>query len=182
VDESGRIRFFDHDVKGAEVASQRGREFNLSNDEIERISKIVRHHMRFHFFTSRLEGEKKEPSRKAIYRFFRDTGEAGVDLVLLGLADLRGTRGHTLGQEIWTAALDIARILLENYWERPQETVNPSRLLDGNDLMKELNLESGRIIGQLLEVVREGQATGRILTREEAVELARKELKNLEDQ
>ncbi|NTU56879.1 MAG: CCA tRNA nucleotidyltransferase, partial [Anaerolineales bacterium] len=29
VDEAGRVRFFDHDVKGAEVASQRGREFNL---------------------------------------------------------------------------------------------------------------------------------------------------------
>jgi putative nucleotidyltransferase with HDIG domain len=181
VDEAGRIRFFDHDVKGAEVVSQRGREFNLSNDEIERISKIVRHHMRFHFFTSRLEGEKKEPSRKAIYRFFRDTGEAGVDLVLLGLADLRGTRGHTLGQEIWIAALDTARILLENYWERPQETINPPRLLDGNDLMKELNLESGRIVGQLLEAIREGQATGKISTRDEAVELARKELKNLEN-
>ena len=180
VDESGRIRFFDHDVQGAEVASKRGREFNLSNDEIERIQKIVRHHMRFHFFTSRLEGDKREPSRKAIYRFFRAAGEAGVDLVLLGLADLRGTHGHGLPQKTWTAALDIARILLGNYWEKPEETITPPRLLDGNDLMKELDLEPGRNVGQLLEAVREAQATGKIATREQAIIFARKKMKDLE--
>lgn len=176
IDEAERIRFFDHETKGAEVASQRGQAFNLSNDEIERIEKIIKHHMRFHFFTSRMEGDKKEPSRKAIYRIFRDTGEAGIDLVLLGLADLRGIRGHTLSQETWTAALDIARILLENYWEKPQETVAPPRLLDGNELMHELNLQPGRIVGQLLEAIREGQATGKISTRDEAITFARDEL------
>jgi putative nucleotidyltransferase with HDIG domain len=182
MDESGRIRFFDHDVQGAEVASKRGRDFNLSNDEIERIEKIVKHHMRFHSFTSRLETEKQDPSRKAIYRFFRDTGEAGVDLVLLGLADLRGTYGDTLPQETWITALEVAHILLENYWEKPEETISPPRLLDGNELMKELGLEPGRIIGQLLEAIREGQATGSISTRDEALTYAGKELENLKNQ
>src|SRR5215208_3982925 len=121
LDESLRIRFFDHEVKGAEVVAERARAFNLSNDEVERIKLIVQHHMRFHFFTSRLEGDKQEPSRKAIYRFFRDTGKAGIDLVLLGLADLRGTQGSALAQDTWTAALDVARTLLENYWEKPHE-------------------------------------------------------------
>lgn len=180
VDEVGRIHFFDHDVRGAQVAAQRGRAFNLSNDELERIQTIVRHHMRFHFFTSRLEGEKQEPSRRAIYRFFRDTGEAGVDLVLLGLADLRGTQGATLTQDTWAAALDVARILLENYWEKPQEAVAPPRLLDGNELMSELGLEPGRIVGQLLEAIREGQATGRIENRAQAFEFAREQLKKSE--
>jgi tRNA nucleotidyltransferase/poly(A) polymerase len=180
LDESMRIRFFDHDIKGAQVAEARGREFNLSNDEIVRIKAIIQHHMRFHFFTSRLEGDKQGPSRKAIYRFFRDTGKAGVDLVLLGLADLRGTQGLTLKQETWAAALDVARILLENYWEKPQETVAPPRLLDGNELMSALGLQPGRTVGQLLEAIREGQATGKVETREQALDLARTHLKNLE--
>lgn len=180
VDESGRIRFFDHDVKGAEVASQRGRTFNLSNDEVERIQKTILHHMRFHFFTSRIEGDHQEPSRKAIYRYFRDASEAGVDLVLLGLADLRGIYDHTLTQETWVAALDVARILLENYWEKREQTIAPPRLLDGNELMHELNLHPGRIIGQLLEAIREGQATGKIETREQALEFAREELQKAE--
>lgn len=179
-DDTGRIRFFGHDKQGAEVASKRARAFNLSNDEVERIEKIVGHHMRFHFFTSRLEGDTQDPSRKAIYRFFRNAGEAGVDLVLLGLADLRGTQGHILSQKTWVAGLDIARILLENYWEKPEEVVSPPRLLDGNELMKELNLEPGRIVGQLLEAVREGQAAGKVSTREEAIVFAREKIKDLE--
>jgi tRNA nucleotidyltransferase/poly(A) polymerase len=173
IEETGRIRFFEHDERGAEVAAERGRAFNLSNDEIERIQKIIRHHMRFHSFTNRLEDDKQEPSRKAIYRYFRDAGEAGVDMVLLGLADLRGTRGNELTQESWVAALDTARILLENYWERREEVIAPPRLLDGNDLMQELGLQPGRIVGQLLEAIREGQATGKVATREEAIQYAR---------
>lgn len=180
VEYTGRIRFFDHDVRGAVVAEERGRVLHLSNDEVERIGLIVRHHMRFHFFTSRLEGEKKEPSRKAIYRFFRDSGEAGVDLVLLGLADVRGTQGPALTLETWTAALEIARILLENYWEKPQEVIDPPRLLNGNELMSELGLEQGRVVGQLLEAIREGQATGNIQNREQALEFARDYLKKSE--
>jgi putative nucleotidyltransferase with HDIG domain len=182
VDDAGRIRFFEHDAKGAEITAQRARTFNLSNDEVERIQKIILHHMRFHFFTSRIEDDHQEPSRKAIYRYFRDAGEAGVDLVLLGLADLRGMCDHTLTQDHWVAALDVARILLENYWERPEETVAPPRLLNGNELMKELNLEPGRIIGLLLEAIREGQATGKVESRERAIELARTELKRSENQ
>ncbi|HND47029.1 MAG TPA: HD domain-containing protein, partial [Anaerolineales bacterium] len=46
IDENGRIRFFDHDIKGAEVTADRARAFNLSNDEVERLHTIVRHHMR----------------------------------------------------------------------------------------------------------------------------------------
>lgn len=179
-DENGRIRFFDHDLKGAEVVAERARSFNLSNDEIERLDSIVRHHMRFHFFTERLLKEGQPPSRKAIYRYFRNSGGAGVDLVLLALADVRGVWGNTLTQEIWAAHLDIARILLENYWERPQETVNPPRLLDGNELMKELNLRPGRIVGQLLEFIRENQAAGKIDSRDEAIEFAREELAKIE--
>ena len=84
VEETRRIRFFGHDKSGAKVAVERAHALNLSNDEIERVKIIIENHMRFHFFTSQIEGEKKEPSRKAIYRFFRDAGEGGADLVLLG--------------------------------------------------------------------------------------------------
>lgn len=181
VESSGRIRFFDHDVYGAKTAAARGQSFNLGNGEVERIRTIIANHMRFHFFTDRMANDKQEPSRKAIYRFFLDAGEAGVDLVLLGLADLRGTHGPMLTQATWTAALDVARILLENYWEKREETVAPPRLLDGNELMQELNLQPGRIIGQLLETIREGQATGKIHSREEALDLARAHLKGLEN-
>ncbi|MDP1714224.1 MAG: HD domain-containing protein [Anaerolineales bacterium] len=176
IDETGRIRFFDHDVKGAEVAAQRARAFNLSNDEIERLQAIIKHHMRIHSFAGRMEFDKQTPSRKAIYRFFRDSGRAGIDLILLGLADLRATRANELTIETWTAYLDVARILFENYWERPEEVVAPPRLLDGHELMKELKLTPGPLIGQLLEAIRENQAAGKIENREQALSFAREEI------
>jgi len=172
-DEDGRIRFWDHDVQGAEMAASRANALHLSNDEIHRLRLIIRHHMRVHFHSNRMEKEHKEPSRRAIYRFFRDAGEAGVDLVLLALADTRATRGHTLTQETWTAALDICRIFLENYWEKPAETVYPPRLLDGNEVMTAFDLKPGPRVGEVLEVIREAQATGKISTREEALSFAK---------
>jgi poly(A) polymerase len=177
VEESGRIRFFDHDIKGAEVAVARSRTFNLSNDELERLRTIIRNHMRIHFFADRVVGEKQMPSRRAIYRFFRDCGEAGIDLILLGLADVRATHVHALTVETWNAYLDVARILLENYWERPEEIIAPPRLLDGNELMKELNLKPGPIVGRLLELIRENQAAGNVNNREQALDFAREELR-----
>ena len=176
VEESGRTRFFNHDVQGAEIAAQRASAFNLSNDEIERLRIIIKNHMRIHSFADRIESEKQTPSRKAIYRFFRDSGAAGVDLVLLGLADVRATRVHALTIETWNIYLDVARILLENYWERPQEIIAPPRLLDGNELMKELNLKPGPLVGQLLESIRENQAAGKIENREQALAFAHEEL------
>jgi putative nucleotidyltransferase with HDIG domain len=173
VEESGRVRFLGHERAGVEVVTQRGRALRLSNAEVERLRLIIGNHMRFHFHASRLEDEGREPSRKSIYRFFRDTGDAGVDLILLGLADLRGVRGHTLTQETWSAALDVARIFLENYFERPQEAVAPASVIDGNELMNELGLQPGPMIGELLAAIREAQATGDVTSREQALTFAK---------
>ena len=185
VGDDGRIRFWNHDVQGEEMAAARANVLHLSNDEIQRLQLIIRHHMRVHFHSNRMkappnsggEVEHKTPSRKAIYRFFRDAGEAGVDLVLLALADTRATHDHMLTQETWTAVLDTCRIFLENYWEKPAETVAPPRLLNGNEAMSEFGIEPGPQVGEILEVIREAQATGKINTREEALNYARAWLK-----
>jgi tRNA nucleotidyltransferase/poly(A) polymerase len=168
-DQAGRIHFFGHDQLGAKVTAQRAAALNLSHNEIRYLETVIKIHMRFHFFSDRFEGEKADPSRKSIYHFFRDAGEAGVDLTLLGLADVLGMRGSSLTESTWAAALDIARLLLENYWEKPEETTAPPRLIDGNDIMSEYNLLPGPIIGQLLAAIREAQAIGKVSTREEAL-------------
>jgi tRNA nucleotidyltransferase/poly(A) polymerase len=172
-DANDRIRFWGHDERGAEMAAARARALSLSNDEIQRMTLVIKNHMRIHFHTSRKEGEGKDPSRRAIYRFFKENGEAGLDLILLALADLRGTHGNELKQDTWSAALDVCRIFLENYWEHPEQVVSPPKLLDGNDLMCELGLSPGPRVGEVLEAIREGQATGKVSTREAAIAFGR---------
>lgn len=172
VDEDGECHFWDHDQFGAEMAGQRGRLLALSNEEISHLQTIIRNHMRVHFHTRRLLEDGKPPTRRAIYRFFRDSGEAGVDLCLLALADLRATYGHTLPQETWAAALDVVRSFLENWYEKPTESINPVPLVNGDELMETFMLKPGPRIGELLLAIREAQATGKVQTHEQALSLA----------
>jgi len=175
-DEEGQMRFWDHDQQGAEMVVKRARRLALSNDELQRLETIVRNHMRLLFHTNRLVGEGKPPSPRAVYRFFRDTGPAGVDLCLLALADLRATYEQTLSQETWSACLDVVRTMLEAWYEKREQQLTPLPLVNGDDLMREFNLSPGKQIGELLEAVREAQATGEVSTREQALELVRTKL------
>lgn len=178
IDDQGALHFWGHDEQGAEIVAARANALHFSNPEIQRLRLIVRHHMRPHFHSKRMEAEGKAPSRRAIYRFFRDTGEAGVDVLLLALADARATRGHTLTQAGWSAMLDVCRIFLENYWEKRSETVSPPPLLNGHDLMTALGLSPGPTVGELLEAIREAQATGKVSTRDQALSFAREQIAN----
>jgi putative nucleotidyltransferase with HDIG domain len=169
VDEEGRIRFLEHELVGAQMVSQRARRLHLNNDECERLKIIVRNHMR-PLLLAQLEDQ---PSRRAIYRFFRATGEAGVDICYLSLADALGTYGSSVPEEKWIRQLEVIRLLLESWWERPDEEINPPALLGGRDLMRELGIPPGRQVGQLLEAIREAQAAGELENREQALDFGR---------
>jgi putative nucleotidyltransferase with HDIG domain len=178
VDDEGQLRFWDHDQQGAEIAARRGRALAMSNDETTHLQTVIRNHMRILFHINRQVWEGKPPSRRAVYRFFRDTRAAGVDVCLLTLADLRATYEQTLPQETWAAVLDVIRLMLENWFEKPAESIDPMPLVKGDDLMVELNLQPGKLIGELLEAIREAQAMGELSTREQALDLARQKLKD----
>lgn len=166
VEAAGRVRFFSHEVTGEKLATQRGRALALSNVEIERIATVVRHHMR----PMLLANQAKEPSARAIYRFFRDCGEAGVDICLLSLADTLSTYGTSLDQNTWMQHLNVVRKLLEAWWETPQKSVLPPALLNGDQIMAELNLPPGPVIGELIELLREAQVCGEIRDRQQAID------------
>src|SRR3990170_322036 len=173
-DDEGRIRFFDHDQVGAQIASQLAHALQLSNAEITRLKTVVRDHMR----PLLLANSGRLPSRRAIYRFFRHAGPAGVDLCLLSLADVLATYGPALPQDLWANHIEVVRTLLSAWWEQPSESVSPPSLLTGHDLISELGLSPGPLIGQLLEAIREAQAVGQIQDRAAALSFARSYLAN----
>lgn len=171
VDPDGRIRFFHHDSLGAQMIAERARALRLSNSEVERLKVIVQHHLRPHHLAK--EGA---PSRRAVYRFFRDTGAAGVDICLLSLADELAIAEHTLQAETWERYVRTVRTLLEAWWERPAEQVTPPPLVTGSDLIHLVGVEPGPRVGALLEAIREAQAIGLVRTREQALEFARQQV------
>lgn len=170
VEENGRVRFFQHEHAGANTVAGRGRALHLSNAEIERLQATVRYHMRPFL----LAQSGPQPTRRAIYRFFRDAGPAGVEVCLLSLADFLATYGSSPPQEEWDRHLSVIRTLLEAWWEHPEESIAPPPLLNGHDLITALRIPAGPQVGNLLEAVREAQAGGQVNNREEALELARK--------
>ena len=164
IGENGKIRFINHEHIGEQLAYERATELRLSNQEIERLRLIIRHHMR-----PLLLGQAEDPpSRRATYRFFRDCKAAGVDICLLSLADTLATYGPALPQDIWIKQINTMRVLFEGWWEKPDEQIAPEPLINGNELIKIFDLTEGPLIGQLLEDLREMQAGGEINTREQA--------------
>lgn len=160
----GRVRFFEHDIVGASMVEKRGRELSLSTIEVQRLIALTRHHMRIHH----LADTHQEISLRAVYRYWRATGEAGVGILLLSLADTLATYGAALPQERWESELEVSRKLLKAWWESPPDHVRPVRLLTGQDLQDQFDLTPGPLIGELLEALQEAQATGEITGLEEA--------------
>jgi tRNA nucleotidyltransferase/poly(A) polymerase len=178
----GKIRFLGHPELGAKVVAERGRQLALSVDEINRVERVVSQHMRVHFLSGTFNaGKGNRLERRVIYRFFRDTNEAGVDICLLSLADTRGTYGVTLTQEAWQTELETCRSLFEAYFEKPAEVVSPPRLVSGDDLIRLFGMSPGKAIGRLLAEIREAQAAGEVAGREEALAYARRWLEETKD-
>jgi hypothetical protein len=115
-------------------------------------------------------------SNRAIYRLFRDTGDAGIDTCVLALADWRGKSAPNIGIVEDAKQRAANAILLDRYFRAPDEVIAPPSLIDGKGLMQELGLGPGKQIGELLEALREAQAAGEVKTRDDAIEFARTNL------
>ncbi len=169
VEESGRVRFFDHDHWGALLAQARLSAVKMSADEIAYVARITNLHMR--------PGELVHEypfSRRAEYRFFRDAAGTGPDLALLSLADHLATYASAPDRIVWEKRLQTTRVLLEAFFRQREERVSPTPLLNGRRVIDALGLEPGPKVGELLEALREAQATGAVHTEEEALVWLRK--------
>jgi tRNA nucleotidyltransferase/poly(A) polymerase len=167
IDDDGRIRFFGHAREGAGVAARVLRRVHFGTREVRLVQMAVRHHMR-PLHLARLE----RISDRAVYRFFRDTCCAGVDVLMLSLADnlalIRG--GQNLDQ--WARICQGVGPLLRDYYERYDQIIAPEPLLSGRDLLERFNMEPGPAVGRILRTLQEAQATGEVTTAEEALQLA----------
>jgi tRNA nucleotidyltransferase/poly(A) polymerase len=185
IDAAGRLRFIGHEKAGALAAGSAARRLRLATGEVRLVEAIVRHHMRPLLLAGMSHGTgpvDREPtvrdgppvSARAVYRFFRDTGDAGVAVLLHALADHRATHPPGSGDETWRRLLGLAARMFADYFERSAQVIAPPPLLDGHDLQRELGLSPGRQVGELLEALREAQACGEISGRQEALDLARR--------
>jgi tRNA nucleotidyltransferase/poly(A) polymerase len=168
VDTDGRIRFLGHQEEGTRIAEQALSRLRFSGAEVRLARSIVQNHMR-----PLLLANEKRVTARAVYRFFRDTGEAGVDVLLHALADHQATYGHGREENSWSRLVALTARMLEDFWEHPAERVTPAPLIDGYDLLHEFGLQPGPRIGRLLEAVREAQVSEQVTSRDEALAFVR---------
>ncbi len=171
IEQDGRMRFLGHAQLGAAMAVQLMERLRFSNRETKMVQLMIEHHMRPGYLVA-----QEMPSRRAIYRYFRDTAEVGIETLFLTLADHLATRGPTLDLDEWRKHTETTQYILSKWFEE-QATVIPPKLIDGHTLMDRLGLDPGPQIGELLEAVREAQAAGEISTAEEALDFVTKRLK-----
>lgn len=170
VGEDGRTHFLGHDKLGAAAAADILARLRFSGKEAKLVEIVINYHMR--------PGQMSQqglPTQRAIYRYFRDCGEAGIDILFLSLADHLATRGPNLDIAGWTEHARMVEYVLEKHFEQ-QKLVEPTRLVDGNDLINIFGLSPGPAIGEILEAVREAQASGELNDREEALDYIRQRL------
>ncbi len=169
VDGNGRIHFYGHEALGVELADGVLRRLRMSNAELQIASRVIAGHLR----PPQLARERGVRNR-AIYRFYRDTRDAGVDICVLALADTRAKVPSPGGNGERANLTAVLTRLLAAYYDTPNAIISPPRLVDGSALSRELKLAAGPIVGELLERIREAQADGEVSSREEALMLARK--------
>ncbi len=167
LDVDGRARFLGHPQEGAATAAGILERLRFSTRETKLVELMVKNHLR-----PLQMSHEGLPTHRAIYRYFRDTGEAGIDILFLSLADHLATRGTHLDPAQWQAHTQIIEYVLTRHMEEEGLSV-PIKLIDGHDLIKIFGLSPGPGVGELLEAVREAQAAGEITTRQQALDYIR---------
>lgn len=108
-----------------------------------------------------------------IYRYYQRTQDAGVGLIFNDLASfLAGTDGSPLGEQ-WERRVNIARQLLDAYFDRRDEIIDVESLLSGEEIISEFKLKPGPLIGKLLQRLIELQVAGKLKTRDQALDSVR---------
>ncbi len=166
--EEKRMRFLGHADAGALVSAAIMERLRFSKREIQLVELLVKYHLR----PTQLSHEGM-PTNRAIYRYFRDTGEAGIDLAYLCLADHLAARADTLILDEWREHCRLTEYVLTKHFTEANITT-PKKILDGNDIIKMFRLNPGPKLGELLEALHEAQAAGEVITRQQAENYIRK--------
>jgi poly(A) polymerase len=149
VDETGRIRFNEHDRIGAEMTEAIMRRLRFSGAEIEATVEMVRQHMVF----------KDAPKMRIakLKRFMaRPTFDEELEL-------------HRVDCESSHRMLDNYEFLVSKREEFANEPIIPPPLVRGDDLIA-FGLKPGPKFGEILEAVETQQLEGKLRTRDEALD------------
>ena len=155
--EGERITFYGHMERGAEMAEAILQRLKRSRDTWERVSYLVRSHLR----------HTQAPNMR-LSTLKRFLGEDAIDELLeLTRIDALAANGDLTHYNFCKAKLG----------ELEEEDIHPEPLVRGRDLIA-LGLTPGPVFGQILAQVEEAQLGGELRGRQEAIEWVKKNFAN----
>jgi poly(A) polymerase len=170
-DGNGVASFPEHETIGRTIANRISQRLHIPAHERRLIIQVIAHHSRPY----QLAQESLTPL--AMHRYFVELGAIGISVALIALAAALSTYDTPPRPSQWQQLLTTTRFLLSAYI-RERQRILPSRLLQGNELIQQFDLQAGPLIGRLLTILTEAQVTGQIHTREEALGLVRQWLQH----
>ena len=165
----GRIMFWGHDRLGADMARAALQRLRASAELAGFLADIALHHLRLGFLV-----HERPLSRRHVYAYLRACEPVELEVTLLSAADRLATRGERTRAEAVEAHLELARELAGEALDWRARGGPPKPPVDGDELMRDLDLAPGPRVGELLERLSEAVFAGEVRTRDEAIELARR--------
>ena len=159
--------FHTHEKIGRDLIEKVALRLRLSYREKEILKRLTYWHLRPGYLADQIT-----PSKRAVYRFFHDTGIDGACVIILSLSDWRATRGPLTNAKKRKRHEKIMLELIKKYFIDKKKKPLP-RIIDGYDLMRKFNLESSPLIGKVLKKIKEEQSLGRIHNKTDAYNLAK---------
>ena len=147
-------------------------QLGLGEEATDLVARLIRYHLR--------PGElikNGAATDRAVRRFVTDLDGHVLPLMLVSMADGMATRGPGYTREHFRRHCAFVNYVAARAWAVSDEGEAP--LLTGDDLIGELDLSGGRLLGAVLTSVRRAQDERAITTRHDALALARSVLETL---
>lgn len=135
----GGVSFHHHEVVGAKIARKRLAAMRYSNDIIDSVTKLIELHLRFHGYG---DGQWTD---SAVRRYVRDAGEQLTRLHKLTRADCT-TRNQRRAMMLAATYDDLEDRITKLLEEEELNSIRPD--LDGQEIMAELGLKPGPLVGK----------------------------------
>jgi putative nucleotidyltransferase with HDIG domain len=150
----GRPTFFEHDVRGAELATEILTRLRASERLISHAAALTRHHLRLGFLV-----HTRPLSARTIYHYLATCEPVEVDVTVLSVADRLATLGRNSERAI-ALHLELAQEMLADalQWRRSR----PRPPVAGDELARALGITPGPQLGRLLDELTEASYAGEV--------------------
>jgi poly(A) polymerase len=138
-EQGGGVSFHHHEVVGAKIARKRLMTMRYSNDIIDSVTKLIELHLRFHGYG---DGQWTD---SAVRRYVRDAGDELVRLHKLTRADST-TRNQRRALLLAATYDDLEERIAKLQEQEELSSIRPD--LDGQEIMNELQLKPGPLVGK----------------------------------